>query len=162
MSKKNFTTEMGKGIIINGKNITEIKHEMKEQIQNEQVVEFQDLPTADKGREWDGAQARKNVAKWASSDGSGDSSEIDWTKYRKAFCWYDKEDDEKKAAYKFPIADVIDEELKAVFSGVVAAMAAINGARSEPDIPSDERKGVYNHLVKYYDKFDEEPPEYED
>jgi hypothetical protein len=37
-------------------------------------------------------------------------------------------------------------------------MAALNGARGGVDIPSDERESVYNHLVRYYEKADKEPP----
>jgi len=125
----------------------------------ETVVDFNDLPV-DTERDWDGNQAQQNIADWASSDGSGDKDKIDWDKYRKGFCYYDSDEEENFTSYKFPIADVVDGQLKAIWNGIVAAMAAINGSRSEPDMPEDERKGVYNHLVKYYEKLDEEPPEY--
>ena len=125
----------------------------------EKVVDFQDLPV-DEDKEWDGNEAQKNIAKYASSDGSGDKDKIDWTKYRKGFCYYNGDKEENKTSYKFPIADVVDGSLKAIWNGIIAAMGAVNGARSNPDIPDDDRKGIYNHLVKYYEKLDEEPPEY--
>src|SRR5690606_2540662 len=75
------------------------------------VVPFQDLPLASKDRSWDADAARARVAKWASSDGSGDKDKIDWGKYRKAFVWYDAENAENFGAYKLPIADVIDGKL---------------------------------------------------
>lgn len=45
--------------------------------------------------------------------------------------------------------------------GVVAAMAALFGARGGVDIPSDDRKRVYNHLARHYEEFEKEPPEFE-
>ena len=39
-------------------------------------------------------------------------------------------------------------------------MAALLGARGGVDIPEDERRAVYNHIVRYYEKFDKEPPEF--
>jgi hypothetical protein len=39
-------------------------------------------------------------------------------------------------------------------------MAALLGARGEVDIPEDERRAVYNHIARYYEKFDKEPPEF--
>lgn len=43
------------------------------------------LPFADRGRSWDAAAARKRIARWASSDGSGDKGKINWAKYGQAF-----------------------------------------------------------------------------
>ena len=47
---------------------------------------------------------------------------------------------------------------KVVFKGVVAAMAALLGARGGVNIPESDRKGVYNHLAKHYKEFDKEAP----
>lgn len=49
---------------------------------------------------------------------------------------------------------------KAVWRGVVAAMAALMGARNAPDIPDADRLEVYEHLSKHYAQFDREPPEF--
>ena len=123
------------------------------------VVPFQNLPL-DMDRSWDAAAARRRVAKWASSDGSGDKDKVDWAKYRKAFCVYDASAPDNFGSYKFPIADVVDGKLTAIWRGVVAAMAILLGARGGTNLPDDVRKGIYNHLAKYYKKADKEPPEF--
>lgn len=46
-----------------------------------------------------------------------------------------------------------------IWRGVAAAMAALLGARGGVDIPNDDRRPVYNHLVSHYEQFDKEPPE---
>ena len=49
---------------------------------------------------------------------------------------------------------------RVVWRGVVAAMAALLGARGGVDIPENERRAVYDHLASHYRQFDEEPPEF--
>ena len=90
------------------------------------------LPLADEDQAWDAGEAIKNVKAWASdSDGN-----IDFKKYRKAFFFVDDDNDdddnggENQGDYKLPFADFVDGDLKAVWAGVAAAMAALNGAVS--------------------------------
>ena len=122
------------------------------------VVPFQDLPLADENREWDSDMARARVARWASSDGSGDRDTIDWQQYRRAFVWYDSEAADTFGGYKLPIADVIDGELRAVPRAIFAAAAAVQGARGGVDIPERDLPGVRRHLARYYEKMDRVPP----
>ena len=107
------------------------------------------MPLADKDREWDAGEARKRLADWAEED-------ID--KYRKGFLWYDEENADNLTAYKLPIADVIDGRLYAVPRAIIAAAAAIQGARGGVDIPASDVPGVKNHIEKYYKKMDMTPP----
>lgn len=110
----------------------------------------------DQGLAWDSGAAIKNIKDWASdSDGN-----IDFTKYAKAFFWVDPASNDKQGGYKLPFADIFDGDLKAVWRGVSGAMAALMGSRGGVDIPDNDRKPVYNAIVKYYDKFDKEPPEF--
>lgn len=113
------------------------------------VVPFQDLPLADKDREWDASEARKRLADWAGDD---------MDEYRKGFLWYDEENADNLTAYKLPIADVIDGRLYAVPRAIIAAAAAIQGARGGVDIPASDVPGVKNHIEKYYKKMDMTPP----
>ncbi|MEM4497323.1 MAG: phage capsid protein [Nitrososphaerota archaeon] len=137
-----------------------ISHETTEKA-SERVVPFEATKKAPVERDWDDDRARMSLRKWASSDGSGDPDKIDWSKYARGFAWYDAENRETLGAYKLPHHEVIDGELCVVWRGVVAAMAALMGARGGVDIPTDERRGVYNHLAKHYEQFEREPPSFE-
>ena len=106
------------------------------------------LPLADEALEWDWDTAAANEVL------AGD----DWERYRQAHFWYDPERAETKAGYKFPFARIVDGELKAIWSGVRAAMAALNGARGEPDISEEDREGVHAKIGKYYERFDRGDP----
>lgn len=119
------------------------------------VVPYQDLPLADEGRSWDADAAKARVANWA---GGPEKENIDWSKYRKAFLWYDAENAENFGAYKLPIADVINGQLMAVPRAIYAAAAAIQGARGGVNIPDSDIPAVKRHLERYYKKLDREPP----
>lgn len=89
------------------------------------------LPFADRGRSWDAAAARKRIAAWASSDRSGDKDKVDWSKYGQAFLV--KGEAGEFGGYKFPVADVIDGQLRLVWSAIVAAASVAQGGRGGTD-----------------------------
>ena len=67
--------------------------------------------------------------------------------------------DLKKGDFKFPHHKAAGKHA-VVFRALSAGVAVLNGGRGGAAIPSNERKGVYNHLAKHYrDDFDETPPE---
>lgn len=117
---------------------------------------FGDLPLADRERAWSKSSADTAVRAWASSDGSGDTDKIDWTKYRKAFFWYDAGAADQFGSYKLMFADVIDGTLTAIPRGIFAAAGAMNGARGGVDIPSDDETPVKNLIARYYTKMSKE------
>lgn len=104
---------------------------------------YANLSLADKDRSWDAGEARARVKDWADGD---------MKKYRRAFLWYDPDNEDNLTAYKFPIADVIDGSLKAVPRGIYAAAARIDGS----DV--DDKDGVKASIAKYYKKMGEEAP----
>lgn len=120
------------------------------------VVPFQDLPLADRDREWDSDAAIGRVREFTDSEDEPSST------YRRAFLWFDSDDSENFGAYKLPIADVINGRLTAVPRAVFAAAAAIQGARGGVDLPDEDRKNVIRHLERYYAKMDMESPFEED
>lgn len=109
---------------------------------------------------WDGQKARANLARDASSDGSGKKDKIDFAKYARGFTWFDSATADTLGAYKLPHHVARDGELVAVWRGVTAAMGALLGARGGTDIPSEDRQAVYDHLARHYRDADREPPEF--
>jgi hypothetical protein len=116
------------------------------------VTAFQDLPLADRDREWDGAAAEKRVRRWAGAEDEPNA------KYRDAHVWYDADDKDEFGAYKLLVADVIDGQLKAVPRGVMAASAVMQGSRGGVDLPQQDIDPVKSHLAKYYRKMDDTAP----
>lgn len=116
------------------------------------VTSFQDLPLADRDREWDGSAAEKRVREWAGA--RDDPNE----KYRNAHVWYDAAKKDNFTAYKLLVADVVDGKLTAVPRGVMAAGAVMQGSRGGADLPEDDIDRVKSHLAKYYRKMGDSPP----
>jgi hypothetical protein len=116
------------------------------------VTAFQDLPMADRERDWDGDAAEKRVRRWAGAEDEPNE------KYRDAHVWYDKEKKDNFTAYKLLIADVIGGKLTAVPRGVMAAGAVMQGSRGGVDLPEADVDRVKSHLAKYYAKMDDTAP----
>ncbi|MBT0769345.1 hypothetical protein KIH74_10470 [Kineosporia sp. J2-2] len=116
------------------------------------VTAFQDLPLADRDREWNGSAAEKRVRQWA--DATDEPNE----KYRNTHVWYDSEKKQNFTAYKLLIADVVDGKLVAVPRGVMAAGAIMQGSHGGIDMPAHDIDRAKSHLAKYYAKMDDTPP----
>lgn len=108
---------------------------------------FSNLPVAARDVAWDGVAARSNVAKWASSDGSGAKEKIDWAKYRKAFFWFEPKTADSFGSYELPFADVVNGELMAIPRGIEAA-STLSGI----NISDPERESLQNHVTRYFSK----------
>lgn len=98
---------------------------------------------------WDASAAEARVREWATSDG-----EVDWSKYAKAFAWYDESKADDFGSYKLPHHDVYNGGLITSRAGVIAAGNAIQGARGGTSIPSGDVPKVKQHLEKHYAQFD--------
>ena len=116
------------------------------------VTKFENLSLADENLSWDWSTEAANAVL---------SDPPNWERYRAAHIWYDADNSEVKSAYKLPFAKMINGELRAVWRGVAAAMAAVNGARDSINISDEDRKMAYSHLVRYYEKFKKEAPEFQ-
>jgi hypothetical protein len=116
------------------------------------VTRFQDLPLADRDREWDGDAAERRVRDWAGAQDGPNA------KYRDAHVWYDAEKKDNFTAYKLLIADVVDGKLTAVPRGVMAAGNVMQGSRGGIDLPKSDIDRVKSHLAKYYAKLGETAP----
>ena len=120
------------------------------------VTAFQDLPLADRDREWDGDAAEQRVRSWAGAEDGPNE------KYRDAHVWYDSDKKDNFGAYKLLIADVIDGKLRAVPRAVMTAGAVMQGSRGGVDLPKKDIDRVKSHLAKYYEKMDDTAPWDED
>jgi len=116
------------------------------------VTQFQDLPLADRDREWDGDAADKRVRRWA------DAQDEPTAKYRDAHVWHDAPKDDEFGAYKLLIADVIDGKLTAVPRGIMAAGNVMQGARGGVNLPEGDIDRVKSHLARYYEKMGDTAP----
>jgi len=109
------------------------------------VIPYKEYPKAPEGEKWDGpAEVKK--------------AEVDDLK---VICtWFDSENPDIKSSYKLPHHKA--KGYKLVWRGVSAAMGALLGARGGVDVPDDDKKGIYNHLVKHYAEFEKDPPEFKE
>jgi len=124
------------------------------------AVPHGDSDGKDDSDSWDGPAAENRLAKWASSDGSGDKDKMDWAKYRRGFAWYDSSNPDAFGSYKLPHHDIEDGKFVVVWGGVAAAMASLLGSRGGTSIPEADRKAVYDHLAAEYKLFDKTPPDF--
>lgn len=129
-------------------------HKVLSFIENAKISGSKSLPTDDR-TDWDGDAAESAMRKWA---GGPKKEDMNWSKYGRGFVYVDASDKENFTSYKLPFADVVGGSLKAIKGGVYAAMAAVNGARG--GVKGVDRKKAYNFLKSYYNKFDEDPPEF--
>lgn len=107
-------------------------------------------------RSWDGAAAKRRVSAWA---GGPEKDSIDWSRYRKAFLWYDAEDAENLGAYKFPFADIEDGELKAIPAGLSAALSRMHSGPGGGDMPEEDMATMRAHVAQYYKKMQKDMPD---
>jgi uncharacterized protein (UPF0297 family) len=124
--------------------------ELVEELAVEKVVPYKGGPVIDSDI-WDASAARKRMAKWASSDGSGKKEKMNWGKFSQGFLIIDG-DPENFGSYKYPHHDVRNNELCVHKKGTIAAMAFLLKVR-----PSGV-EAAYDHMAKHYRAMDMEPP----
>jgi HK97 family phage prohead protease len=96
-------------------------------------------------------------AKW---NGSKEVREADIDDLKSISTWFDASNPDVKASYKLPHHRASNKST--VWRGVAAAMAALLGARGGVQIPTNEKRGVYNHLKSHYLEFEKEVPDFKD
>jgi len=132
------------------------------------VMPKHEPPMAPEDTEWDRGASETELRAWASSDGSGDASTVDWEKYRWGFAWYDDANDRAFNGYRLPHHQVVDNELEVVWAGVATAMGVLlEGTGGAADIPEADIDAVKAHLAAHYAQFGkplpgEDEPEEED
>jgi phage I-like protein len=104
---------------------------------------------------WDGDAATSRLRAWASSDGTGAKDTLDWSRYRAGFAWHDADATEDFGSYRLPHHDVADGALVTSRRGVIAALAALSGARGGVSIPAEDVADVRAHLEQHADAWRE-------
>jgi hypothetical protein len=113
----------------------------------------------DRDMTWNSSAAQRRVARWASSDGSGDKDKINFSKFGQAFVVLrDPDNADNMGSYALPFADVVDGTLTAIPRGIFAAAAAIMGARGGVELTDADRRGSMRFLGSYYSTMELEPP----
>jgi len=121
------------------------------------VVPYRATPPAPESQAWNAPEATVKVRRWA---GGPDKDEIEFSRYKQAFTWYDSADEVNFGAYKLPHHNIVGGKLVTVWRGVAAAMAALLGARGGVDVPTEDRRKIYNHLAKHYKQYDKDVPDF--
>ncbi len=110
---------------------------------------YANLPLAPLDRPWSAVDARARVRQFT------DSVESPSADYKKAFLYYDEAMEDEFGAYKFPFADVVDGELKAVLRALNNAAARVgNSTISERD-----QVAVRANVDRYQEKAEREREE---
>lgn len=120
--------------------------EVEDLLSEKGVIPFKDTPTASPDTAWDGSAEVKDAT----------------VEDLKVMCaWYDNANPDIKTSYKLPHHKAGGDH-PVVLRGVYAAMGALLGARGGVNIPDSDRKGVYNHLAKHYQQYNQEPPAFKE
>lgn len=124
-------------------------------LEPEEELEKALLPLAPENLGWDAARAKAALKEYAG--GEGEDGELDWGKYGRGFFWHAPSPD-KQEDFKLPFATISDGEPVAVWNGIAAAYAAMQGARGGVDIPEADRAAVLDKIKAYYAAFDKPWP----
>lgn len=123
------------------------------------AVPYQNIPLASRTRAWNATAAGNRVRGWAGYD-ADDEDAISWSRYRRAFFWYDASNADQFGSYKLPYADIVNGELTAIPRAIFAAAAAVQGARSPLSIPDADQGRIRTTISRWYgrmrDEFDDD------
>jgi HK97 family phage prohead protease len=119
------------------------------------------VPYADHGTAEEGTSWSKPTLNDFTSDSWGDLSDGEKRRIAEHYAWAANMPPQTFGDLKLPHHQAGSSGVgKAVWKGVSSAMGALLGARGGVQIPSEDRKSVYNHLAKHYAQFDKEPPDF--
>jgi hypothetical protein len=80
----------------------------------------------------------------------------DLPRYQRMHTWYDSAAPDLKGSYKLPHHQ--NDGMKAVWRGVTAAAAVLQGGRGGADIPEADQDAVKAHIARHYQQWDEVAP----
>jgi hypothetical protein len=90
----------------------------------------------EKERAWDAADTERAWREWVSDKEPSEWGEAEWSRYRRRYLAWDASAPEKFESYKLPVVGVVDGEPRLFWRALVAAKAALGGARGGVDLPA--------------------------
>lgn len=91
-------------------------------------------PLMDIGTEWTGSKAEKQIFAWAKND----DGEIQASKAKQCFLWYDPDNSDKQSGYKMPFCYIDGGSPKIVPLGVRACANVLNGGMGGGNFGGDD------------------------
>jgi len=122
------------------------------------ALKYADLPIDDEAK----TRSKSEAIRSALSDGVTLEDKRGRDRVKKIMSWWDGKGTTEDG-YKMPVGAYVNGRAVAIWGNVTAAVAAINGSRGGVDLPAGEKRAVFNHLMRYYDKQgvdDDEQPEF--
>jgi len=87
-------------------------------------------------RAWDADGTERAWRAWVSEKEPAEWGEAEWSRYRRRYLAWDASDPQKFGSYKLPVVGVVDGEPRLFWRALVAAKAALRGARGGVDLPA--------------------------
>lgn len=140
-------------VVQRGKELGISKEKSMQVVDIKETVPFKSFDLMNEDREWDPKASESRVRKFAGET----KDKIDMSKYSEAFGWYDKENPGDFRSYKFIHHDSEGSGLVTVWRGIKGAMISL---LRDTELSEEEKREVYDHLVKHYEEFDKTPPEF--
>jgi len=120
------------------------------------AVTYQQYPIAE--GMWDSWEARERIKKWASSDKSGDSNKVDFSKYMQGFAYVNLDNKENFSSYRLVHHDIDNGNMKTYIGGIIAVSNDMaRGSLSyliRNGIPLNDIIEVQEHINKHREEFD--------
>ena len=100
------------------------------------------------GRAWDADDTERAWREWVSEKEPAEWGEAEWSRYRRRYLAWDASAPEKFESYKLPVVGVVDGEPRLFWRALVAAKAALGGARGGVELPAR----VKGQLLEWIDE----------
>ena len=99
-------------------------------------------------RAWDADGTERAWREWVSDKEPSEWGEAEWSRYRRRYLAWDASDPQKFGSYKLPVVGVVDGEPRLFWRALVAAKAALRGARGGVELPAR----VKGQLLEWIDE----------
>ncbi|MCS7224052.1 MAG: phage protease [Armatimonadetes bacterium] len=110
---------------------------------------------SDEERSWDAQESEKRWRQWVSPDDPHQWEGDEWRRYRKRFLVYDESHPYVLEGYKLPVADIVAGSPRLIKRGVIAAIAALSGARKGVNLPDSVIKEALQLARQCVERFSE-------